>query len=266
MSRTRVAAVVATIAVMLLSSCSADVMVRPTPSPEPSLPPASGDGVLRIGTLLPTAGESAAPSPTQVAAVELAVREINEAGGVLGAPVEVYHRDSGDASSPTAEASFADLSSRGVDVVIAAADPAMVERILPLALADGVAVIVASGTATQFSSIEGVGLPLHTVPEGRDVDEAFGARVRSMDPRVTDVRFAAEAYDAVILAALAAVSSGDDGGASLALAVVGVSGGGVGCASFGECLEVMKSRDDIDYDGISGPLDLDVDDEETPAS
>jgi branched-chain amino acid transport system substrate-binding protein len=385
MSRLR-AAIGMIAATLLLSACVADPMVVPTASPRPSPPAASGDGVLRIGTLLPTTGELAFLSPAQVAGVELAVREINEAGGVLDAPVEVFHRNSGDADTTTIETSYAELVERGVDVIIGPASSVLAERILPLAVADGIAVISPSATAAVLSALDDDGLLLRTAPsaalqgraiatvlaeegvdsiaavafddansaaisaslldaagtdavtvdetftaesdvaalvtsitegspqavvvsspfsasattaalltalaeaglggdalwltsgnladysqlvpagalegargllDGRVADEDFTARVRSMDPGLVDVRYAAEAYDAAILAALATITSGDDGGPSIAYSALDVSAGGIKCMSLGECLEVLESRDDIDFDGISGPLGLD---------
>jgi branched-chain amino acid transport system substrate-binding protein len=35
------------------------------------------------------------------------------------------------------------------------------------------------------------------------------------------------------------------------------SAGGIPCASYGECLDVLSTEDDIDYRGVTGPLDLD---------
>jgi branched-chain amino acid transport system substrate-binding protein len=35
--------------------------------------------------------------------------------------------------------------------------------------------------------------------------------------------------------------------------------------SFGECLDVLKTQKDIDYDGVSGPLTLDAAGDPSPA-
>ena len=42
----------------------------------------------------------------------------------------------------------------------------------------------------------------------------------------------------------------------MAAALVDVSRGGIKCTSFGECLDVLKTESDIDYDGVSGPLNF----------
>ena len=78
-------------------------------------------------------------------------------------------------------------------------------------------------------------------------------------------RYAAEAYDAVILAALAAVADGDIG-AAIAAGLPDVSVGGVKCGSFAECLSALETGQDIDYDGVSGPLNFTPEGDVSPAS
>ncbi|GAB3028848.1 hypothetical protein GCM10027052_00670 [Parafrigoribacterium mesophilum] len=369
-------------------------------SPTPSVtagPLAPGDGVLRIGTLLPTTGASAFLAPAQAAGVELAVREINEAGGVLGVPVEVFHRDSGDASTTTLETSFADLLTKKIDVVIGPSSSVLAARLLPKsteakipmispaatgialttqqnegwffrsipsaalqssalaaavtksgatklgviafedptgsavsqgldsamtaaggalvvqqsfgaetkdlapvvaaivkaapqsvalvspfsAMAQNQALITAlsaagfggaklwltSGNLADYSQALPAGLlkDVNGILEGDTTNEAFDKRVLSAGPSVTDYRYAAEAYDAVMLAALAAIVGHNDTGAGIARQLRGVSSGGIKCQSFGECLDVLKTQKDIDYDGVSGPLTLDAAGDPSPA-
>ena len=94
--------------------------------------------------------------------------------------------------------------------------------------------------------------------EGVQPDDAFIAKLKQEDPGLIDARYGAEAYDATVLAALAAIVAGDDGGASIAAALRDVSRGGIKCTSFGECLDVLRTESDIDYDGITGTVDLDA--------
>jgi hypothetical protein len=54
----------------------------------------------------------------------------------------------------------------------------------------------------------------------------------------------------------AAIRAGDDGGAAIARLLPSVSSTGIPCTSFGQCLDVLRTENDIDYDGISGPVDL----------
>ena len=69
-----------------------------------------------------------------------------------------------------------------------------------------------------------------------------------------------------MLAALAAILAGDDGGASIAAALREASRGGIKCTSFGECLDVLRTEPDIDYDGITGSVNFDAAGDRTTAS
>jgi branched-chain amino acid transport system substrate-binding protein len=94
------------------------------------------------------------------------------------------------------------------------------------------------------------------VIEGAEPDQAFRERIKSVGSTVTDFRYALEAYDAVILAALAAISAGNDSGLAVARNLRDASTGGIKCLSFAECRTVLRTQPDIDFDGLSGPLNL----------
>jgi branched-chain amino acid transport system substrate-binding protein len=76
------------------------------------------DGVLNIATVLPETGNLAFLGPPEFAGAELAVQEINEAGGVLGADVTLDQGDSGDTST--------DISNQTVDRQLAAGADAFI--------------------------------------------------------------------------------------------------------------------------------------------
>ena len=59
-----------------------------------------------------------------------------------------------------------------------------------------------------------------------------------------------------MLAVLAAIVAQDDAGEAIAGTLYDVSKGGVKCLNFAECLEVLKTTNDIDYDGVSGPVNF----------
>jgi len=370
-------------------------MPGPTPSPTYAV---TGDGVLRIGTLLPTTGSDAYLGAGQIAGVEAAVREINEAGGVNGVPVEVYHRNSGDATSETAEASYADLVAKGVDVVIGPSSSVLVERLVEPVVAAGVPLISPAASSPALTTLEDDGLVFRTIGsyaaqgavitdalaeakakklaylyvddaagqallesitadaedagldlaysgaftattadissvvsaakkakpdavviassadaidatsalitaltaaklggstlwltsqnladysqalpagtldgvngvlEGAQPDEAFIARLKQADPAVGAYRYAEEAYDATIVAALAATVAGDDGGPAIARLLPVVSKDGITCTSFGACIDVLRTQPDINYDGVSGLVDLAASGDVTKAS
>ena len=101
--------------------------------------------------------------------------------------------------------------------------------------------------------------------EGAVPDDAFIARLKGVDGSLAAFRYATEAYDATVLAALAAEVAGDDAGSAVAASLGPVSTRGIKCTSFAECLGVLKTQDDIDYDGLSGPLNFTPEGDVSPA-
>lgn len=69
--------------------------------------------------------------------------------------------------------------------------------------------------------------------------------------------FAANAFDGMNLIALAMVASGGCDGASINSALIDVSAGGTAVTSFEEGAQLLADGEDIDYQGASGPVDLD---------
>lgn len=384
--RSAIAPALALALILSVTACTGQTpMPTPTPSPTYNV---TGDGILRIGSLFPTSGTFAYIGAGQVAGVETAIREINEAGGIGGVPVEVFHRNSGDASKQTAEASYADLLAKGADVVIGPSSSVLVERLLAPAIAASVPLISPAATLPSVTDLDDSGFVFRTIGsytdqgavladamaeagvedvayvyldddlgaslldsltvaladagltlaleksfaaktadftalvtqvdsahpdaiviatppdataetkalvtalaaaklagsklwftsqnladysqtfpaglldkangvlEGAQPDAAFIARLKQSDPAVSNYRYAEEAYDATIMAALAAFIARDDGGAAIARLLPTVSTGGIKCTSFGECLDVLRTETDIDYDGISGPANF----------
>ncbi|MFC7587394.1 ABC transporter substrate-binding protein [Nonomuraea antimicrobica] len=94
-----------------------------------------------------------------------------------------------------------------------------------------------------------------TLP-GAAAPEAFQKRLLAVDPELSEFTYATESYDAVTLIALAAEAAGDDSGAAIAGELVEVSKGGEKCKSFKECVDLLKAGEDIDYEGVSGPVDF----------
>ncbi|MEU4231238.1 hypothetical protein AB0F17_43680 [Nonomuraea sp. NPDC026600] len=92
---------------------------------------------------------------------------------------------------------------------------------------------------------------------GAQVSADFQARMRAMDPALTDFSYAAEAYDAVVVAALAARAAQGDLGQSVAGRLAEVSGGGQRCTTFRECAKLLEAGVEIDYDGLSGRIEFD---------
>jgi len=99
------------------------------------------------------------------------------------------------------------------------------------------------------------------LPEFRD-------RLLEVDPDLTDFSYAAETYDAVIVTVLANLMTGQTGDAvAIATAINDVTRGGQKCTTLLECgLLLQGGVTDIDYDGVSGPLEFNDAGEPTEAS
>ncbi len=87
----------------------------------------------------------------------------------------------------------------------------------------------------------------------------FLARVRENNPDLLRPFDAADSYDMYVLAALAVVDGGDASPASIRDRIIGLSRDGEPCAEPAECLALLETGADIDYDGVSGPIEFDDD-------
>ncbi len=70
--------------------------------------------------------------------------------------------------------------------------------------------------------------------------------------------YGAEAYDAIILAALAAEEAKSTSAAEIKKHMVSVSKGGTKATTFKAALALIKAGKDVDYEGQSGPVDFDA--------
>ncbi|MEU8105844.1 ABC transporter substrate-binding protein [Nonomuraea muscovyensis] len=105
-------------------------------------------------------------------------------------------------------------------------------------------------TAGTFDGVKGV------IPGGRSTDE-FRERLLAADPRLKDFAYAVESYDSVIVTALAAEAAESDGAKAVAARMRDVSNApGEKCTTFAACSKLLKDGAEIDYDGLSGPIDL----------
>ena len=72
-----------------------------------------------------------------------------------------------------------------------------------------------------------------------------------------EIAYGAAAYDCTIILALAAQIADSTDGDALLDAVGKVTDGGTECTSYAQCSDLIRDGDDIDYVGVSGPLNLD---------
>ena len=353
------------------------------PSGRPSTAP------LKIGTVLPETGSLNFLGPPQFAAVSMAIKEINAAGGVLGNPVTNIRGDSGDDKTDTANQTVDRELSQGAQVIIGAAasgvtkliinkitgagvvefspantsdeftcwpdkglyfrtappDSLQAQALAALIAGDGaqrisvlgrndpygsglanntvenlrkagipqnqiqkiiydpnatsynteiddirqfnpdaIAVIgfdeskkiltrmsevkvgpaqkLVYGTDGNMGNALGVGLPpgllkgmKGTRPETK-LSPAFEQRLKAEDPKLVDINYAGEAYDAVIIVALAAERAKSTNGVDIASEINGITRDGEKCVTFRQCRDIIDSGGNPDYDGVTGTLDF----------
>jgi len=119
---------------------------------------------LKIGSLLPTTGSLAFLGPPEIAGVNLAIKQINDAGGVLGHPVEVIHRDSGDTKTDIATQSTTALLGQGVSAIVGAASSGVSKTVINQITGAGVIQFSPANTSPDFSTWDDKGLYWRTAP------------------------------------------------------------------------------------------------------
>ncbi len=115
-------------------------------------PASKADGVLTIGSLLPQTGSLSYLGPPEFAGVDLAINDINEAGGVLGKDVKGVKADSGDTDSGIAPAETDKLLKANSDVIVGAASSGVTMTVIDKILAAGVVQFSPANTSTDFDT------------------------------------------------------------------------------------------------------------------
>ncbi|MEU4224434.1 ABC transporter substrate-binding protein [Nonomuraea sp. NPDC026600] len=342
---------------------------------------------MTVGTLLPQTGSLAFLGPPEFAGVDAAIKEINEAGGVLGKPVTKYDTDSGDTTTNIASQSVDKLLAQKADAIIGAASSSVSESVIDKITGAGVVHFSPANTSDKFTTIKDNGLYFRTAPpdklQGRvlgdliiadgsdtvgilamqdsygtgladqvaktvtdggaevvervDYDpkaadfsadvaklkaknpkaivligfeetakviqelikqglpatkhkwymvdgntsntnyvkmpkgtlkgvkgtipgaaapDDFKGKLTAVNPKLEDFSYAPESYDAMNLIALAAEAAKSDAGVDIGAKLAEVSKGGEKCNNFKSCADLLKAGKDIDYDGVSGPVEF----------
>jgi ABC-type branched-subunit amino acid transport system substrate-binding protein len=344
----------------------------------------TASGPLKIGSLLPETGSLAFLGPPEFAGVDLAVADINAAGGVLGENIEHIRGDSGDTSTDIAQQTTDSHLAAGVSAIVGAASSSVSKTVIDKIASAGVVHFSPANTSPDFTNYPDDGYYFRTAPSdtyqgavlgqlmakdgaknivilnlddeygnglakyalaaftgtetniiynpqatefsaevtkakaakpdaiaiigfdetaevlvelikqgigpnkvktylvdgnysntaykelpagimkgvkattpGVKPDSTFRDRLLSVDPALTDYSYSAESYDAVILIALAAEQGGATDGKTIRDNLESVSKGGTKCTTFADCKALIAEGTDIDYDGISGPVDFD---------
>ncbi|MGH3940174.1 MAG: ABC transporter substrate-binding protein [Pseudonocardiaceae bacterium] len=357
-------------------------------------PPAKASGQpstepLKIGSLLPETGSLAILGPPEFAAVDVAIAEVNAAGGVLGNDVTHFPGDSGDASTDTANQTVNRQLNEDVQVIIGAAASGVTKLVVDKITGAGVVQFSPANTSSELTCLQDKGLYFRTAPPdvlqgqalaqlistdgaqrvsilarndsygsgladeteknlltagiqpadiqkkiydptatsynveidsikqfdpdaiavigfdeskriltrmsevqigpaqkqiyGTDgntsnqtgeglapgllegmkgtspatkLSSEFQQRLLTQDPELVDFVYAAEAYDAVMITALAAEQAKSTKGVDIGSEINGITKEGEKCTTFADCKEIIEGGTNIDYDGVTGTLDF----------
>jgi ABC-type branched-subunit amino acid transport system substrate-binding protein len=148
-----------------------DEMSEETTAPDSTDAAAAGgdgscesDGVLVVGTILPVTGDLAFLGPPEIAGTNMAVEDINAAGGVLGADVVIEQGDSGDTTTDTANLEVDRLLAAGSDVIVGAASSAVSKTVIDKITGSCVIQFSPANTSPDFTTYEDDGLYFRTAP------------------------------------------------------------------------------------------------------
>jgi ABC-type branched-subunit amino acid transport system substrate-binding protein len=136
-----------------------------------------GDGVLKLGTILPQTGSLAFLGPPEFAGFDLALADINAAGGVLGQPVEGIKGDSGDTTTDTASKTVDRLLAEDVDAIIGAASSGVTLTVIDKVTSAGVVLFSPANTSPALSDYADKGLYFRTAPPDIYQGDVLGQKV-----------------------------------------------------------------------------------------
>jgi branched-chain amino acid transport system substrate-binding protein len=108
---------------------------------------------LRIGTLLSLTGGLSPFGPGDTKGANLAVAEINAAGGVLGQPIEVFNEDDQTVSTAAAAAATKLVTQNHVDAIVGAQFSGGSIQSLPILQQNGVVMVSPSATSVRLSDL-----------------------------------------------------------------------------------------------------------------
>ncbi|MCY7401926.1 MAG: ABC transporter substrate-binding protein [Nocardioides sp.] len=151
------------VAAVALAACGGDEDPGTTESSSSS-EAAAGDGTLTVGTLLPQTGSLAFLGPPEFAGVQLAVDDINAAGGVLGKDMVKIDGDSGDTTTDIASQTSDRLISEDVDAIIGAASSGVSLTVIDKITGAGVVHFSPANTSPAFTDYDDKGLYFRTAP------------------------------------------------------------------------------------------------------
>jgi len=165
-----------------------------------------------------------------------------KSAAVLGAATLALAACGSGSSSSSSSAAPADASAAASEAPASAPAAGV-----PLYLVDG-NTGNALGEKLPAGTLNGV---KGTIP-GAEQTQDFRDSMKALDPELIDYSYGPEAYDAVIVAALAAAQAKSDAGVDMAKQLVAITNGSDNCTSYKECLDMIAAGKKIHYNGKSG--------------
>ncbi len=124
----------------------------------------TASGPLKIGSLLPETGSLAFLGPPEFAGVDLAVADINAAGGVLGENIEHIRGDSGDTSTDIAQQTTDSHISAGVSAIVGAASSGVSFTVIDKIAGAGIVHFSPANTSPDFTNYADDGYYFRSAP------------------------------------------------------------------------------------------------------
>jgi ABC-type branched-subunit amino acid transport system substrate-binding protein len=180
-----------------------------------------------------------------------------KAGGGNVVTKQLY---SADATNFTAEVNKVAASKPDAVVLIAFNETT---KIIPTLISKGVGpkdvqTYFVDGNTADYSKdfAKGTLTGVEATLPGAELTSDFRSRLLKTDPKLKDFTYGPESYDATVLTSLAAISAKSDDPKTFAPWIIKDSEGGTACTTFEECAALAKKGEDIDYNGVSGPIEM----------
>lgn len=164
-------------------------------APEDNEGRTEGDGELVIGVVLPQSGNLAQLGPPMIAGAEMAARDINEAGGVLGQDVRLIIKDDGGAGDDDLAITSVDelINNDNVDAIVGAAASGTTKAIIDRVTSSGTVQCSPSNTGSDLTTWDDKGLYFRTPPADNLQAQALGKAIT--DDGHTDVAIISQNTD-----------------------------------------------------------------------
>ena len=166
----------------------------PASIPEAATNRPTSTGELVVGTILPVTGDLAFLGPAEIGGSNLAVEDINAAGGVFGTDVVILQGDSGDLTTDTASLEVDRLLAEGADAIIGAASSAVSLTVIDRITGAGVIQFSPANFSPDFTTYDDNGLYFRTAPSDLLQGRVLANQVLEEGNATASVIFRQESY------------------------------------------------------------------------